>query len=107
MKPTSKTVMVWALIAAVLTAVVPSIQQEAISWYAVGFSAALAALAWVTKNFEGKILTIVGIVLSAGTNFFMAHPDPADLTIEYVVKNWVFPLVLQFALAQASMKKEE
>jgi hypothetical protein len=99
--------MIWALVAAVLTAVVPSIQQEAISWYAVGFSAALAALAWVTKNFEGKILTIVGILLSAGTNFFMAHPDPEGLTVEYVLKNWAFPLVLQFALAKAATNKQE
>lgn len=96
----------WALIAAILVAVVPSIQQESISWYAVGFSGALAGLAWVTKNFQGKYLTIVGILLSAGTNFFTAHPDPSGITLEYVAKSWVLPLFLQFVLAKAAMNKE-
>lgn len=105
MKATSKTVMWWALIAAIMVAVVPSIQQESISWYAVGFSGALAGLAWVTKNFKGKHLTIVGIIVSAGTNFFTAHPDPSNITLEYVAKSWIVPLVLQFVLAKAVMNE--
>lgn len=96
-----------SLLLAVLTAVVPSIQQETISWYAVGVGGSIAAIGWFTRNMTGQIASILGTVGAVLTNFYMAHPEPSGITAEYVVKTWALPLIIQLIGAAIGPKKQE
>jgi hypothetical protein len=100
-------VFIMGLVAAVLTAVIPSIQAEHISWYAVAFGGTIAFVSYLTRNLKGQWISILGIFLSAMVNFFTSHPEPTGITIEYVAKSWVLPLVLQVVLAFAGPKEEQ
>jgi hypothetical protein len=100
-------VFIMGLVAAVLTAVIQSIQAEHISWYSVAFGGTIAFVSYLTRNLQGQWISILGIFLSAMINFFTAHPEPTGITLEYVAKSWVLPLVLQVVLAFAGPKSEE
>jgi len=89
------------LLTAVLVAVAPLLQGEMISVYSVGFAIVLAAGSYLSRNMQGQVWTMVGIVVAAATNFFTAHPAPDGLTLKYVIVSWIVPVAIQILTAQA------
>jgi hypothetical protein len=95
------------LLTAILSALIPALQGQ-FSWYTVIFSVSIAGLSYATKNMKGQVWTIIGIVTAAAVNFFTAHPEPAGITLKFVMVSYVLPLVIQvLGAVQGSGTKTE
>ena len=90
------------LFVAILTSLIPVLQGESITLYTILFSVAIAALSVLTKNFQGQVWTILGIVLAALINYFTAHPEPGTaVDLVSILRDYVFPLLIQIGGAYA------
>ena len=98
-------VFIWGVLMAVLSVAVPYLQADQISWYGVAFASLITVISWATKNLKGQVITILGIIGATATNFFMAHPEPGGITIEYVAKSWLLPVLMQLITAFAGPSK--
>jgi hypothetical protein len=95
------------LLTAVLSALIPALQGT-FSWYTIIFSVSIAGLSYATKNLQGQIWSILGIVVAAAVNFFTSHPEPVGITFKYVMVSYFLPLAIQIlgALQGSAAKKE-
>lgn len=89
------------LLTAILIAIAPVLQGESITIYTLGFPLVLAVGSYLSRNLEGQVVTIIGIITAAATNFFTSHPAPDGLTLKYVVVSWILPLVIQILTANS------
>jgi hypothetical protein len=89
------------LLTAILIAIAPVLQGDKITVYSLAFPVLLAVGSYLSRNLEGQVVTIIGIITAAATNFFTAHPAPDGITLKYVVVSWVLPLVIQVLTANS------
>lgn len=96
-------VMIFGLLSALVGALIPMVQGGDPTVYSVSFGLAIAGIAFLTKNNEGEVWSILGIIGAVVANFFAEHPTPEGITIKDLLGNYLLPLLFQFLMAKSKM----